>query len=140
MKIELPKIEFQEIQIGDNQLFKVTAAVYDEESRKVRITYNDKNGASHSEFFKLYDKDANGNIAPNSVGLRMFSILYRGITGNTDATDAELDELVGRYFTADVTQGAAKQNGDGYWLNVYSKRPSDQTFDEVTENSDDYVW
>ncbi len=135
MKIALPKNEFTDIEIGDNQLFKITAAVYDDVSRKVRVTYRDQAGNTHSEFFKLYNADAQGNLSPNDKGLKMFAILYRGVTGEKDADEIDVEDLKGLYFRADVTQGSSRANGDGYWLNVYSKRPTTDTF----ENSESFA-
>lgn len=142
MKIQLAKPEYTDIEVGENQLFKVTSSVYNEETHKLRITYRDKAGNTHSEFFQLESKESeNADYTPDAKGLKMFAILYRGVTGERNADEADPDDLVGRYFTADVKQGKQKDDGT-YWLNVWSKRPSDLTFEDVPdtpkkETSDD---
>lgn len=133
MKISLPKQEFTNIEIGENQLFKVTTAAYNEETHTLRVTYRDKAGNTNSEFFRLETREAKDKpYEPNPQALKRFATLYRGITGNRDTDDADPEDLVGCFFTADVKLGSEKDDGS-HWLNVWSKRPSDLTFDDVPD-------
>ena len=134
MKISLPKQEYAEIHVGENQLFKVTKVVYNEETHTLRISYRDKYGAYNSEFFRLETRETeDAPYTPNPQGLKMFAIFYRGVTGEKNAEDADPEELVDKYFMADVKEGAEKRDGNGYWMNVWSKRPTDLTFDDIPD-------
>lgn len=88
--------------------FKVVAATYDPDFGKVEVELITETGKKQTERFGLLN--AQGEV--NEGGNNAFGYFSRAILDDFETEDIDIDDLVGRYFTATVKHDVKPHRDD----------------------------
>ena len=89
-------------------IFKIKNAIYKTNEAKVEVTMTTEDGLSHIERFYFNHKDGTFNQG----GLDAFSAFARAATGSTSIDQVEVEDLVGRYVSANVSHTKMPNRND----------------------------
>lgn len=107
-----------------HHVFKITEVTYKEEYGKLEVKMVNANGRHHTERFGLLRADGSSNSGAYSA----FSFLARAALDNDNLTEVEHEDLVGRYFSADVVhdvqESKTKPGETVTFIKLNDKRPA----------------
>lgn len=88
------------------QVFKITSVIYKEQFGKLEIAMETAEGVKHTERFALLT--ANGGV--NDGAYAAFSMLAKAAMNDYELTEIDHQDLVGRYFEAEVVHDEVESN------------------------------
>lgn len=131
---------YEPIAVGTHT-FLIYDASYDETFGKIVINLVTADGKTHKENYSILK--ANNTV--NEGALSAFSYLARVALNDSDRDDVDVNELIGRYFTAEVTHDKQPSNNDPTkimtWVRLGSKKsangfteqPSNKTIEIINK-------
>ena len=106
-KIALSNTTFSIVPEGTH-VFQITAVEYKEDFGKLNITMKTASGATHIERFSLVGNDGKPNDGANNA----FSYLAKTALQDYDIEEIDPNDLVGRFFKAEVTHDVLPNKND----------------------------
>lgn len=104
--------------------FRIDEVNYDEDFGKLEIKMTAETGWKHTERFKLLDSDGQDNPRARTA----FSFFAKTAMNDLSLDDIDPDDLIGRYFEAEVKHTKAPSNkpegGEVTFVNLGEKRPA----------------
>ena len=114
---DLPKTSFALVPEGVH-IFKIDSINYKELYGKLEINLVTKEGYTHTERFSLMDNSGR----PNQKALNAFGYFAKVALNNFDATNIDLDDLLGHYIECTVThEQVPKKNGKAGEMSTFSR-------------------
>lgn len=117
-------------------LLKIQNVTQNEVNQRVTVTYATKDNQKINEIYSLLDKDGN----ENEVAIRMLSFLVQIAMQDYNITEIDLEELIGRYIEADLTnqEYEAKDGTKKTAVRLNKKTKTNETFEDIADAEVDY--
>lgn len=111
---------------------KVLNVTANEVNHRVMVTYQTEKGRRINEFFFLTKNDG----TPNELSETFLTKLVQAALNNYDVDNVKLEDIIGKYIEADLSNREYEVNGEKkQGINVYNKRPTNETFEDKQEKS-----